>query len=352
VTAVVIDQRRSRRFEASPAWNAAHERRVEAIRSADAFPRYRTESGRPAFTNNDPLLLGAQGAAYYSSVLPISTTETLVALGFPYDLRTSRGRHIVDADSPVLDAIFAVGARAAPDGKPVRKAAPPLVTLRPAARTPAQGTDPFRVQEAVLGSAVYRFPKVRWALAGGASRSHYETTVSCAPGSTVAGWTPRTRKTLRESFSPGMVTLGTVPSSGTLKITTTVDEEGAPLPVVGCADPALLQAAVQRLRADGARWVRVSGHGIEAGIAAGRPGVAVVSVPRVNGWKCASGDGPARRPGSHGGLIAVPVDGSATRISCRYTPPGLRAGTALALLGLLGMLGGAYLGRQRKTHTR
>ncbi|MCP9966944.1 YfhO family protein [Actinomadura madurae] len=112
VTAVVVDQRRSLRFGTSPAWNAAHERRAKAIRSADAFPRYRTVSGRPGFTANDPLLLGAQGAAYYSSVLPLGTSRTLIALGFPYDLRSTQGRHVLDADSPVLDAIFAVGARA------------------------------------------------------------------------------------------------------------------------------------------------------------------------------------------------------------------------------------------------
>ncbi|WP_284454717.1 YfhO family protein [Actinomadura madurae] len=365
VTAVVVDQRRSLRFGTSPAWNAAHERRAKAIRSADAFPRYRTVSGRPGFTANDPLLLGAQGAAYYSSVLPLGTSRTLIALGFPYDLRSTQGRHVLDADSPVLDAIFAVGARATAGGEPVRWATPPLVTLRPAARTPAPGTDPFRVQEAVLGSAVYRFPEVRWSPAGGAPplassrgtpqipadddrRARYEAVVTCAPGSSVAGWTPRSSENLRESASPGMVTFGTVPRGGTLKIATTAGAEAAPVPVVGCVDPALLHAAVQRLRADGARWVRVSGHGIEAGIPAGRPGVAVVSVPRVDGWRCASGDGPARRPGSHGGLIAVPIDGSATRISCRYTPPGLPAGTALGLLGLLGMLCGAYLGQRRR----
>ncbi|MEU8122750.1 YfhO family protein [Spirillospora sp. NPDC049024] len=366
VTAVFIDQRRAQRFEFTAPWNSSHEERVQAIRSVDGFPRYRTEPGGPGLTANDPMLLGGQGAGYYSSVLPLDTSRTLIDLGYPYD---RWGRQILPADNPVLDAIFAVGAQAT-DSKgrpaPSRRAAAPLVTLRSATRPLPAGADPFRVQEAVLGSEVYRYPKVRWAPVGGApemtspggrphipsdarGRARYEATVSCSPGSSVAGWTPKPPGgRFRDRSGPGMVSFGTVPVGGTLKITIRAGAEAAPAPVVGCADPALLRAAVERLRSGGARRVRVSGHRIEAEIPRGRPGVAVVSVPLVDGWKCSIGDGPARRPRSHDGLIAVPVDGSSGRLSCGYTPPGLFAGTALGLAGLSVTLGAAYIGRRRR----
>ncbi|MEU5880329.1 YfhO family protein [Spirillospora sp. NPDC047279] len=337
-TAVFVDERRSGRFSLTPAWGPEHDARVRAIRAADAFPAHRTGPGTPAISANDPMLLRGQGAGYYSSVLPVGTSRTLIGLGFPYDLW---GRWIKPSDNPVLDAVFAV--RGAPGRSSPGRAAPPLVTVHPAPAAPAPGASPFQVQEAVLGSKVYVHPEVRWTRTG----ERDEAEVTCPAGGTVAAWTPKPPAgDYRDRSGPGLVAYGTVPASGTLKIT----RAAGPAPLVGCVDPARLSAAIVRLRAQGATRVVARGHSVEADLPPGGQGVAVVSVPLVEGWRCAAGDGRSRPPVSHGGLVAVPVDASTGRIRCSYEPPGLRPGLLAGGLGLLAtlVLGVTASGRHRR----
>ncbi|GAA2928812.1 hypothetical protein GCM10010524_65900 [Streptomyces mexicanus] len=76
----------------------------------------------------------------------------------------------------------------------------------------------------------------------------------------------------------------------------------------------------------------------------------MLAAPRIAGWRCAAGDGPAAPAGQYYGLIAVPLDGSATSITCTFHPPGLRLGAAaggasLLILALLGAVG-AVRGRR------
>lgn len=123
-----------------PSWGPAHTARAEALAGAEGWPAYRTDPSRPALTGNDPLLLGGEGGAYYSSHTPDVFTRTMVALGAGW---TSRGRNVQSIDNPVTDAVFAVGARLQPDGTVRRAEVPPLVTVRPpAAPSPTPTTPP------------------------------------------------------------------------------------------------------------------------------------------------------------------------------------------------------------------
>jgi uncharacterized membrane protein YfhO len=74
----------------------------------------------------------------------------------------------------------------------------------------------------------------------------------------------------------------------------------------------------------------------------------VVAVPKVPGWTCSAGGGEAKTPRDYGGLIAVQLTGSADRIDCSYTPPGLRRGLALAGVAALITLGLVLFGRFRR----
>jgi hypothetical protein len=128
---------------------------------------------------------------------------------------------------------------------------------------------------------------------------------------------------------------------------TSVVPDGA----VGCLDAARLRTTVEGLKATGATEVTVSDGTLHAELPAGSRGTAVVAAPRIAGWRCATGDGPARPAGEFHGLIAVPLDGGSTALTCTFHPPGLRLGTAvggasllaLALLGVLTAL------RRRRT---
>ena len=79
----------------------------------------------------------------------------------------------------------------------------------------------------------------------------------------------------------------------------------------------------------------MSGGTIRADLPAGSTGTAVVAAPRIAGWRCATGDASAVPAWQYHGLIAVPLDGTSTRLTCTFHPPGLRLGTAVGGMSLL-----------------
>ncbi|MBD0708585.1 hypothetical protein BU197_09295, partial [Streptomyces sp. CBMA291] len=169
-TTAYADRERILRLDDYPPWGPEQDRRAAALAAADGWPAYRTDPGLPLVAGNDPLLLGGQGAAYYSSHTPAVLTATLSALGGGW---TSRGRNLPTLDNPVTDALFGVGARWR-EGRVVRAEALPLVTVRPPGPPPVYGPSPFRNQELLLGARVYDEPR------GGA----------CPVGSEVFLWAP------------------------------------------------------------------------------------------------------------------------------------------------------------------
>lgn len=327
-TTAYADRERPLRLDHYPPWGADHDARAAAVAAADGWPAYRTDPGRTQLTANDALLLGGQGGAYYSSHTADVWTRTLSALGGGW---TSRGRSLQSLDNPVTDAVFSVGARirSAPGSEPrtVRREVPPLVTVRPGGGEQAYGDSPFRNQELLLGARVYE------PAADGA----------CRAGTEVFLWAPDWTGTARLGDNPPQRLLGGQPkrraaltplgTAHTAGERVTYRGEAPRDAEIGCLDPARLSAAVDALRRTGAVSVEVSANGVTAEMPPGSTGVAVIAAPRIAGWSC--GGRPAD---AYLGLVAVPLDGSRTTVSCSFRPPGVLAGAAVGLVALLGVV--------------
>ncbi|MGT2528760.1 YfhO family protein [Streptomyces nojiriensis] len=312
-----------------PSWSTAHTARAEALAAAEGWPAYRTDPSRPALTGNDPMLLGGEGGAYYSSHTPAVFTNTMVALGAGW---TSRGRNVQSIDNPVTDAVFAVGARLQPDGTVRRAQVPPLVTTRPPGAPGSYGDSPFANQELLLGAKVYEDPEAPGVCRAGTEAflwaPEYNATARLADGPAfrLNGNAPRNRAAVQ----PLGVSRG--PSSALV-----FDAAAPPRWTLSCLDRSRLDPAVAALRARAATSVRVDSSGVRATLPPGATGTAVLSVPAVAGWNC--NDRPAR---AYLGLVSVPLDGRTTTVTCSFRPPGLlpgtaAAGTALAVLSALAL---------------
>ncbi|MEV0094764.1 YfhO family protein [Streptomyces sp. NPDC050738] len=337
VTVAYGDRARVQRLDDYPNWGQEHTARAEAVSGADGWPGYRTDPGRTQLTGNDPLLVGGQGGAYYSSMTPDVLTRTMQALGGGW---TSRGRNLQSLDNPVTDALFAVGARAhwvkGGETSVSRSSVAPLVTVRPPGPVPHFTSSPFRNQEVLLGSSVY-------------------TTVGhgakCPAGTEVFVWAPdhfgyvalgknailgrnlAEMRGGRPARSAALQPLGTAPGA------TAAHGQGGTLDALtGCLDPARLTAAVDGLKATGATSVRVTDTSIRAELPPGSRGTAVFAMPAIEGWSCRAGDHPARPATAYLGLVSVPLDGSASSVACTFRPPGLAAGLRVGAVGLLGLL--------------
>ncbi|WP_371407060.1 YfhO family protein [Kribbella sp. NBC_00662] len=371
-SAVVTDERRGRVLGASAAaWDDKQTARYDALRAAGRWPAYRTEPGT-SITPNDPMLLGGQGAGLYSSLLPESTNELLTSLGFGW---SGYGRASHTLDNPVTDAIFSVGARMrlVGSGQPdiTHSDAPPLVTVRRRLGTTApvdtNAPNAYAIQERLLGSTVYEVPKYKG--------TRFETgdvklVAACTPGTSAYLFMPRVggRARLADgqwhelsatrrpgiNTSSAMISLGSVPKTGVVLIELNFGEDPQGIPphsAIGCLNHQELAKAIRRLRAGGATDVEAGGHSLHATLRPGSTGYAVLSVPKIDGWMCSAGGGKAQVPRDYGGLIAVPLTGSADRIDCTFVPPGLRRGLAVggaaAVLTLAIVLLGTVRRRRR-----
>ena len=388
-TAAVATRVRFGHMDDYAPWGARQEAQAQAIARADGWPRYRTDPGREQTVANDPMVVGGQGAQYYSSLTSDVLGRTLTALGGGW---TSRGRNLQSLDNPVADAIFSVGARVHSPidphqaylpqlGGPLsvsRQDVPPLVTVRSTPDRTAFGPSPYRNQELLLGARVYTVPRTAvhddngkplrekdW-VGYGTALTHPTITADCPAGSQVHLWAPRYSGTARLAGHAvlfraqyprnraAMAPLGPAPASGRLRIELTPDRPGRiPRGAVGCLDTTRLHKAVEHLKATGATHVTVSDATVRAELPAGSRGIAVVAAPRIAGWRCAAGDGAAVPAKEYHGLIAVPLDGSSTSVTCTFHPPGLRLGTAVGAASLLTLilLGAVTAVRRRRSTT-
>lgn len=317
-----------------PSWGPAHTARAGALAGAEGWPAYRTDPGRPALTGNDPMLLGGEGGAYYSSHTPDLFTRTMVALGAGW---TSRGRNVQSLDNPVTDAVFAVGARLRPDGTIVREEVPPLVTIRPPGPPPSYGASPFANQELLLGARVYEEPISPGVCRAGteaflwAPEYNAKARLADGPAFRLNARPPRNRAALQpmgvsHGRSSELVFDGPAPAHWQLS----------------CLDRTRLTSAVAALRTSGSAAVRVGSSGIRATLPPGTTGTAVLAAPAIAGWTC---DG--RPATSYLGLVAAPVRPGATTLTCSFRPPGLVPGTMAAATALLTLAGLFLVSRRR-----
>ncbi|MEU7015604.1 YfhO family protein [Streptomyces sp. NPDC046385] len=307
------DKERLARLDDYPAWSATDTRRAAALADADGWPAYRTDSGRPQVTGNEPMLLGGQGGAYYSSLTPDVLTRTMRDLGVGW---TSRGRNLQSLDNPVTDALFAVGARWR-DGAVVRTGpTAPLVTVRPPGPPPAYGRSPFRNQELLLGARVYEPPAP-----GGACRTGTETFLWAPDFTGTARLGDRTVK-LRGQLQKWRATLTSLgaPAQPTVPVLTGRGHHGE----LACLDRTRLATAVAALRATAPTTTTVTADGFHATLRPGTRGTVILAAPRIAGWTC-----EGRPADTYGGLVAVRADGR-TSVTCSFRPPGLRAGLGTA----------------------
>lgn len=367
-TAVITDERRSKVLSTSAVpWNDQQTKRYDALRAVDGWPAYRTEPGT-SVTPNDPILLGGQGAGLYSSLLPHSVNEMMTALGFGW---SGYGRAARTLDNPVTDAIFSVGARMRlVDGNPeiTRATVPPLVTVRrrldAAVPVDINAPNAYAAQERLLGSKVYEIPEYKGTRF---ATGDVKLVGACKPGSTAYLFMPRVggraRLTdgewhdLSSTRRPGintssaMIGLGTVPATGVVLVEVNFGEAPQGIPprnAIGCLDQTALRSAVKKLRATGATDVEASGHSLHATLPAGSKGWAVVGVPKIDGWTCKVAGGKSQTPRDFGGLIAMPLTGTADRVDCTFVPPGLRRGLAVGAAAAVATLGIALIGAVRR----
>ncbi|GAA4566285.1 YfhO family protein [Planotetraspora kaengkrachanensis] len=390
-----VDTKRQAALGYYAPWGTWHDRLRAAVDSADAWPSYRTDPGEARVTGNDPQLVGGEGSAYYSSFTSVTLIGMLENLGFGW---ISRGRSPKSLDNPVTDTVFSIAARAhstvtgesqsrggdQADVTLTRRQVAPLVTVRPASGPPPRyGASPFRNQELLLGTSVYTVPEVRYERKDGTvlgttgpletlpdptPRSYpYNLFATCAPGQEVYLYAPDYAggaSLVDSGYRVGLTGsagrnrapieyLGTVPATGRVKVKLRPMERGSvPDHPVACLDTARLADAVSRLRSTGATRVEVSGHSVTATLPAGSTGTAVMAVPAIRGWTCALGGAAARPAGNFLGLVSVPLDGKATRVSCSFTPPGLKIGLTITVSTVLAVaalwLGLFFLRRGRR----
>ncbi|WP_019886408.1 YfhO family protein [Streptomyces purpureus] len=382
-----VERRQLAQVSWAPPLGPWHEDMARATAREDAWPRHRTDPGGAdggVPGGNDSMIAGGQGADHYSSLTAEIYSGTLSSLGFGH---YAKGRHVVSLDNPVTDAIFSVGTRMrATPSAPVRldappratitathRPVPPLVTVRRDLHLPGAdgedtdgrsgfGDDAFANQELLLGARVYDVPTPTPA----AATAPGTLTAACPAGAEVYFWAPGYRGTATlgdarpvafagklPAVRAPMRRLGTVPASGEVRIALHSPDARPALPrrPVGCLVPERLDAAVRQLTATGATRVEASGHTLSATLPPGSTGTAVVAVPRISGWTCAAGDqtpAPARR---HLGLLAVPLDGTATTISCSFRPPGLRLGAGIGGIALAALLALAWHHRSRPANS-
>ncbi|MFI0981393.1 YfhO family protein [Streptomyces sp. NPDC021093] len=348
------------------------------------WPRHRTEPGRAQTVHNDAMVVGGQGASYYSSMTSDVLTRTLGALG---DGWNGSGRAPHSLDNPVTDALFAVGTRlrstyrqgADTEFTVVRREAAPLVTVRGSLPEGTEyGRSAFSNQELLLGAKVYE--RLPGAVATAGTTKTAGTAGTCTPGAPVFLWAPGFNGVARMNAAgtedvrfeakrgrvrAAMQQMGVAPADGRVRLT--LRGTGSRGAEAACLREDRLTAAVRTLRAGGAREVEVGDGSIRVGLGGGVSGAtgasgatvasgtsrtAVFAVPRIAGWQCAVDGGELTPAGNYLGLLAVPLGegGRASEIRCAFRPPGLRAGVGVGLgsVGVAVAAGALHLLRRRR----
>jgi Bacterial membrane protein YfhO len=354
---------------------------VTGVPDARRWPHGRADPGPNGFADNDPMLVGGQGGAYYSSYVPAVTAQTLQSLGMGWYIA---GRHTLSPTDPVSRMIMGIDSYLQPAAGPHRftqqaSDGAPLVTVHPGGPQPQPASSVFARQEAVLGGQVWQIPQLTPVTRAAAPTATWTGTGWSIPANIKGGpWAALTAHCAYGSdayvYAPyfsGMVSaLGAnqelagnrlTGAAESIRLLGRVGKDGLvrvgfgsgkpqllPASPIGCLDQRKADAVLTRLRATGATRVTAGGHSISATLPAGSKGTAVIATTAVQGWSCTVDGGASRAPVSYGGLLGVPLGSGASRVSCSYTPPGLKPGLAGTGAGLLALAGVLVVGRLRR----
>ena len=296
-------------------------------------------------SDNDPLLLGYHGIAYYSSTIPRTTTETLAGLG----LRYSRRRVDLADDDPAARAFLGVHT-----GADDRANAPVTVMAPGPVSSGAAPGSVWATRELLAGTRLYATPalqvtepdtrKVTEGRSFDRSRSaEVEVTARCEAGSVLQvlthAYDPRVRgsitwqgRTYPWDNVPEVHTLGVVPPGGRIVFTIRGDRLHVGPGDVSCLDPAALDRMVTTSRGQDAA-VRFGKERVAITWPTPQTGDAVILTTALPGWTCRTDAGPVT-PTARAGMLTVPVQ-DATKVTCRYRTKGLWPGLGVAAAALV-----------------
>ena len=368
LTAVTVDEIRATRISAYPVVGPDHHQAMATTASTSSWPRSRTTVGGAG--PNGPMLVGANGMDYYSSVIPADISATLRALGASW---SGYRRAVYDPGDPFLDAVLGIRTRVQLGSAQTATDVTPVAPMARLVRMPVPQSpeSTWERRDALADAPLHTAPDV--SVQGVATSVDEETgdvmldgpdnpltvtlTALCPRGSEVVFHAPAVAGSAQLDDEPAVALLPlTAVGPGTVRggpavhlgVTTTGDVRvtlvtlpGALLPAepLGCYDRAALETAVEEMT--GATTLAIEGARVEGRFgpehAAAR---VVVAVPSHRGWSCTGGTTDVA------GMLATTLDGSGA-FHCRFVPPGLwlggslgaAAGFVLLLLGRRHLMG-------------
>ncbi len=371
VNAVVVEQLRSGPRSPQGSWWADADRDLAAVQqhrqAGQGWPPYRLDAAMYRYGHPSGLL-GEPGVRYYSSTFSRQSTRVFADLGVPSG---ANGRRMgTDEDVPVLQ-LMSVSGRLV-HGGPTGVAltwydALPLVRVAGPVRAPVPGMAPvFAVRDALWDEQVYSAPTWTTRPAAASAGLAAGTTARLAGGCPAGGLLQADLRPLRGAViltptagdgpsqrraapaAQDVVAPLTLPVSadGHFDLTYAADDGAQQLDLdrFACYDAVRAGRLVATARGTAPR-LTVRGRDLAAGWDRPVTGDVIVSTTAVDGWSCTADGHPARIV-PRSGLLAVPVAG-ATRLTCRYTTPGLAAALAGAGAAALLTVGLAALGRTR-----
>jgi uncharacterized membrane protein YfhO len=137
----------------------------------------------------------------------------------------------------------------------------------------------------------------------------------------------------------------------TVTLTTSADSFAVPVDFVRSLDASAFNAQVAKVAANGLRDVRVGDTSFDAVSSSANPGTAVIAVPFIYGWTATVDGHETTIRQVNGAFMGIPVAAGEHRIALRFSPPGLRLGSASTVVGL-GLLAGVFWWERRRARIR
>lgn len=362
VTAVHVSRARDPRFAPVPAaWGPRDDGLLDRVAAAAGGSEGRT-SFPDVMNPNAAMLYGAEGAGYYSSVIPAVTAGLLAHLGHRVE---GYGRRVFDTSDPVALSLEGVSRVLGQSGDQIAASSFPFVRVLPEDASPeavARATDPSAFQAALVGAGVITAPTTTVdrgtgpvpfppdGLVDEAADGRAVIAASCPRGTVARLWAPDQGGVVDVGLGPvpllprsqhgssppyarnGLITLRSTDDGPARAVITPAGGLSLPATPISCVDLGVLERAINSARATAPTRIALGRDGFTARWATAASGTALVATSALDGWNC-SADGTPLKAVDVGGMLGLGVSG-ASEIECRYRTPGLGQGLLLSLLGL------------------